>query len=192
MLETAGWVFVGGKSSRFGRDKALVEWRGRSLALHVADVVRAAAGSVTLVGEVEKYSALGLPVIPDAVWGIGPVGGLLAVLEASTARWNLVAACDMPHLSEAFLRFLLARAAESGADVILPLGDDGLPQPLCAVYAATAREGIHAAVLRGERKLTRTFEDLRVERVPAPEYASFDERGDLLWNVNRAEDLRSC
>ena len=185
-------MFVGGKSSRFGRDKALVEWLGRPLALHVADVVRAAAGSVTLVGEVEKYSALGLPVIPDAVRGIGPAGGLSAVLEASTARWNLVSACDMPHLSEEFLRFLLTRAEESSADIVLPIGDDGLPQPLCAVYAATAREGIQAAVLRGERKLMRTFEDLRVERVPAPEYASFDETGDLLWNVNRAEDLRSC
>ena len=154
MLETAGWVFVGGKSSRFGRDKAFVEWRGRPLALRRGRMwLRAAAGSVTLVGEVEKYRALGVPVIPDAVRGIGPAGGLLAVLEATSARWNLVAACDMPHLSEAFLRFLLARATGSGADVILPVGDDGLPQPLCAVYAATAHEGIQAAVLRGERKV---------------------------------------
>ncbi len=189
MLETAGWVFVGGKSSRFGRDKALLPWRGRPLALHVAEEVRAAAGSVTLVGDPETYGTLGLAVIGDSVREFGPVGGLLAVLDAARARWNLVAACDMPHLSEGFLRFLLVRAAESGADVVLPLGEDGLPQPLCAVYAATARETIQAAVERDEHKVTRAFEGLRLEKIPAPEYANFNEAGNLLVNVNRPEDL---
>ena len=189
MLETAGWVFVGGKSSRFGRDKALLPWRGQPLALHVAEAVRAAAGSVTLVGDPEKYGALGPPVIRDPVREFGPVGGLLAVLEATRARWNLVAACDMPHLSEGFLRFLLARAAESGGDVVLPIGEDGVPQPLCAVYSATARETIQAAVERDEHKVTRALESLRVEKIPAPEYVSFNRAGNLLANVNRPEDL---
>ena len=189
MRETAGWVFVGGKSSRFGRDKALLPWRGQPLALHVAAAVRAAAGSVTLVGDPEKYGALGQPVVRDAVGEFGPLGGLLAVLEATKARWNLVVACDMPHLSKGFLRFLLARAEESNADVVLPIGEDDRPQPLCAVYCATARAAIQAAVERDEHKVTRAFEGLRVEKIPAPEYASFNRAGNLLANVNRPEDV---
>ncbi len=189
MRETAGWVFVGGKSSRFGRDKALLPWHGQPLALHVAEAVRAAAGSVTLVGDPEKYGALGPPVIRDTVAEFGPLGGLLAVLEATQARWNLVVACDMPHLSEGFLRFLLARAEESNADVVLPIGEDDRPQPLCAVYGSTARGALQAAVERDEHKVTKAFESLRVEKIPASEYARFDHAGNLLANVNRPEDV---
>lgn len=189
MPAAMGWVFVGGKSMRFGSDKAFLPWRGRPLVLHVAETVQASAGSVTLVGDPEKYAGLGLPVIPDPVPEFGPVGGLLAVLEATQAQWNLVTACDMPHLSEEFLRFLLARAAESDADVVLPLGEDNRPQPLCAVYRVTARETMQAAIERGEHKVTRAFEGLRLEKIPAPEFASFNRDGNLLANLNRPEDV---
>ena len=189
MPDSAGWILVGGKSSRFGRDKALAEWRGRPLALRVADAVRAAAGSATLVGNPEKYAALGLPVIPDAVRDAGPVGGLLAALCRTRARWNLVVACDMPCLSEVFLRFLLDEASRRGADVVLPLDAAGLPQPLCAVYAAAARETIQTAVKKGERKLMRAVEGLRLEQVPARDHARFDRTSQSLANVNRPEDL---
>ena len=191
MLDKSGWVFVGGKSSRFGCDKAFAKWQGRPLTAHVADVVRAAAGSVTLVGDPQKYGILGLTVIPDAVREAGPVGGLLAVLNETSARWNLVTACDMPYLKESFLRFLLTRASGSDADVVLPVDGDGLPQPLCAVYRTTAREVVRAAVANGERKLTKTFEGLQVVSVSASDYSSFNKEGNLLVNVNYPEDLRS-
>lgn len=191
MLDQSGWVLVGGDSSRFGRDKAFVEWCDKPMALHVADLVRAAAGSVTLVGDPQKYGVLGLSVTPDCIRGIGPVGGLLAVLDATSTKRNLVIACDMPNLSEVFLRFLLERARDSGADVVLPVDADDLPQPLCAVYATTAREAIRVAVKNGEKKLTKTFHRLRVEHIGAKDYASFNEDGNLFANVNYVEDLRA-
>ena len=189
MTHRSGWVFVGGKSSRFGCDKALVKWRGRPMAAHVAGLVYAATGSVTLVGDPEKYSILGLPAISDAVKKVGPVGGLLAVLNTTKSKWNLVVACDMPYLKEDFLKFLLARACSSDADVVFPIGDGGVPQPLCAVYKITASEVIRSAVDEGERKITKTFEGLKVEGILGSEYSSFDEEGNLLKNVNRPEDL---
>jgi molybdopterin-guanine dinucleotide biosynthesis protein A len=189
MSDQSGWVLVGGNSSRFGQDKAFAEWRGRPMTLHVSDLVRAATGSVTLVGDPQKYSVLGLSVIPDSIRGIGPIGGLLAALDATSTKRNLVVACDMPHLSKAFMRFLLERARDSGADVVLPVDADGLPQPLCAVYATTARESIQIAVKNGERKLVKTFHGLQVERITAKDYASFNKYGNLFANVNYIEDL---
>ena len=191
MLDQSGWVLVGGNSSRFGRDKAFADWYGKPMALHVADLVRAAAGSVTLVGDPQKYGVLGLSVISDSIQGIGPTGGLLAALDATSTKRNLVIACDMPHLNEAFMRFLLERAYDSGADVVLPVDADDLLQPLCAVYATTARESIRTAVKNGEKKLTKTFHGLRVEHIETKDYASFYEDGKLFTNVNYIEDLKA-
>ena len=64
-----------------------------------------------------------------------------------------------------------------------------MPQPLCAVYKITAAEVIRAAVDEGERKITKTFEGLKVEGILGSEYSGFDEEGNLLKNVNRPEDL---
>ena len=61
-----------------GRDKALLEAGGASLIRHVADAAGTVAERVAVIaGEPDLYRFLGLPVIEDAVRGIGPLGGIL-------------------------------------------------------------------------------------------------------------------
>ena len=189
MPETAGYVLVGGKSSRFGPDKALLEWQGRPLASHVAAAVRSAAGSVTLIGSPAKYSHLSFRVIPDPVEDFGPLAGLLAALDDSASAWNLVTACDMPCLTPRFLGFLLAQAQESKADILLPFDDAGMPQPLCAVYALRSRETIRREVGRGVRKMTSAFQTLSVRTLQPEQYAKFNPDGKLFTNLNCPEDV---
>lgn len=189
MPETAGYVLVGGKSSRFGQDKALLEWRGRPLAAHAARTVQSAAGSATLVGSAEKYQHLGYRVIPDPVDGFGPLAGLLAALDDSASEWNLVVACDMPYLTTEFLGFLIVRARESAADVLLPVGLDGMTEPLCAVYSLSARDKIRRAVDSGVHKMTRAFESLRIKRLLAKEYQKFNLDEKLFTNLNSPQDV---
>lgn len=189
---SAGYVLVGGRSSRFGSDKALALWEGKPLAARVAETVRAAAGSAVLVGSPEKYGQLGFAVIDDAVRDFGPLAGILAALEHSSADWNLMVACDMPHLTAEFLRFLLETAAASGAELLLPLDRDGRPEPLCAVYASGCRAAISEAVSRGVRKVTEAFAALQVREMPFAGYAAFDRDGLLFANLNTPADLASA
>ena len=189
MAETAGYVLVGGKSSRFGQDKALLEWQGRPLATHLARTVQSAAGSVTLVGSVEKYQHLGYRVIPDPVDGFGPLAGLLAALDDSTSEWNLVVACDMPRLTPDFLGFLLSQARESAAEVLLPVDVDGMPQPLCAVYSLGVGNAIRRAVDSGVHKMTKAFESLRIMQLLPEQYQKFSPDGKLFTNLNLPQDF---
>jgi molybdopterin-guanine dinucleotide biosynthesis protein A len=181
---------VGGKSSRFGKDKALLQLDGRPLAVRLAETVGAAAGSATLVGSPEKYGTLGLRVIPDSLADFGPLAGLLAALDDSQSDWNVVTACDMPNLTEAFLRFLLEEARRSGADILLPLDASGRAEPLCAAYSLDCRAAIRAAVERGVHKMTDAFRDLRVRELLPKDYAQFDPEGRLFANVNTVEDWK--
>ena len=186
--DVAGYILVGGKSSRFGRDKALVDIGRRPLVLRVADALAHLTGTVTLVGSPEKYRHLGLRVIPDALADFGPLAGILAALEDSNSAWNLLVACDMPGISSEFLSFLLATARESQADVILPLDTEGRAEPLCAAYSLGSQEAIRQAVERGTHKVTAAFDGLRVRRLMPAEYAGFDPEGRLFANLNSPGD----
>jgi molybdopterin-guanine dinucleotide biosynthesis protein A len=167
-MRRAGFVLVGGKSSRMGRDKALLPFRGATLVEHIAASVAAAADSVTLVGNPEVYRHLGYPVIADGIPDAGPLAGIQAALTASQADWNLIVACDMPRISAGFLSELLKAAEKSNADGLIPAGPSGLPEPLCAVYHRRCLPAISRALDRHVRKVMDGLAGLQLEiwRVP--------------------------
>ncbi len=176
-----GFVLAGGRSSRMGRDKALLPFRGGVLIESVAAIVRQAAGDAILVGNPNLYAGLGFTVIPDLYPGEGPLGGILTALAHSAASWNLVAACDMPDLTEDFLGGLLDRAERSGADALLPAGPSGRLEPLCAVYHSRCRPLLERAFAAGTRKIAEALESVKVARLEVAEGARFH-------NINTPED----
>jgi molybdenum cofactor guanylyltransferase len=153
-VSRAGYVLVGGLSSRMGRDKALLPFRGTMLGKHVADTVLAAAGKVNLVGDPERYRFLGYPVLADRYPAEGPLGGTLTALAHATEDWNLILACDMPAVSREFLISLFEAAANAGADVLAPASPAGRPEPLCAVYHRRVLQRFEDVFAQGERKMS--------------------------------------
>jgi molybdopterin-guanine dinucleotide biosynthesis protein A len=154
---TAGFVLTGGRSSRMGRDKALLPIprssaagsslpaSASSLVERTAEWVREAAASVTLIGMPQRYAHLGLPVVADLVPDCGPIGGLYTALNITPADWNLIVACDMPALTADFLCRLLAAARQSPSLCLVPETASGL-HPLCAVYHRRALPAVRSAI----------------------------------------------
>lgn len=149
-----------------GKDKALLPFRGRTLVECVAQVVKEAAGSVTLVGPLERYSSLGLPVIEDRYPGCGPLGGIHAALEHSAAELTLITACDMPYLTVDFLKWIAANAECEEADAVLPCGPSGRPEPLCSIYRRTCLSPITSALFSHRFKVTDALAGLRITLLP--------------------------
>jgi molybdopterin-guanine dinucleotide biosynthesis protein A len=186
--QRAGYILAGGRSSRFGRDKALVEMAGRPLILHVAERAREVCEAVTIVGPPQRYAHLNLRVIGDAIENAGPLGGIATALEDSASPWNLIVACDMPFLCAAVLDLLFDRAGQRAADVILPLSSTGLEEPLCAIYAKSAGPTLRAGIEAGTRKITEALAALRVERVESADYRHLDPSGRHFLNLNTPAD----
>jgi molybdenum cofactor guanylyltransferase len=177
----AGFVLVGGRSSRMGRDKALLEWHGMPLAEHVAQAVRQAAGSVVLIGDPSRYGGLGYEVRADDRPGLGPAGGVATALRLGRAEWNLIVACDMPKISPEALRLLLERSQTSQANCIVPVGSNCEPEPLCAVYHSRCLDPLDRAIEANRLKM----KDLVVE-LGADLVAGLEPR--WLDNFNTPED----
>ena len=174
-------MLVGGNSSRMGRDKALLPFRGGVLVEHAAAVVAAAAGSVTLVGDPQKYGHLGYPVLPDRFPGAGPLGGIESALSYTGADWNLVTACDMPAIRADYLRGLLDAAERLGADALLSAGPYGRLEPLLAVYHRSCAAVLSGALAVGVRRVTAALAGLDVHTRHVIDAA-------CLLNLNTPED----
>jgi len=179
MDSTAGFVLTGGRSSRMGRDKALLPIDGSVLVERIAEMVQAAAGSVTLIGAPARYAHLGLPVLPDLAADGGPGGaifGLHTALHTTRADWNLVVACDMPGLTVTFLSDLLAAAKQLGCACLAPQTDSGL-HPLCAVYHRRAGAAVEFAIQHKRFKMHDLLKSLGAVSWPVAD-------ASLLENVN--------
>ena len=176
MDSTAGFVLTGGRSSRMGRDKALLPIEGSLLVERTAEVVRAAAGSVMLIGAPERYAHLGISVLPDLVENFGPICGLHTALNMTRADWNLVVACDMPSLTAGFLSDLLAAAQQLGCACLAPQTDSGL-HPLCAVYHRRAADAVEFAIEHKRFKMHDLLKSLGAVSWPVAD-------ASLLENVN--------
>ena len=162
----------------------MLPFRGGLLAQSVAREVEQAAGSVVLVGSPRRYGCVGFPIIPDVFPGEGPLGGILTALQSGGPEWRLVVACDMPAVTAGFLRELLDAAEDLDADVLLPAGPSGRPEPLCAVYHRRSHQRLYEAFAGGVRKVTAAFGGLRTAMFPVPDLTPFQ-------NVNTPEDWAS-
>ena len=126
-----GGIFVGGGSSRMGRAKGLLPGpSGEALVVQLGARLRAVGATPVLVGARAEYEALGLPAIADARNGAGPLGGLVALLEAAGSRPAIAVACDMPWVDVG----LLARLASAAPCAALAPRSADRWEPLCARY----------------------------------------------------------
>lgn len=193
--EVAGFVLAGGRSSRMGRDKALLEIAGVALVVRTVRTLAPMAHSVRVIGFLTGAVPPGLRILPDDYPGAGPLGAIETGLAHSKQPWSLVVACDMPYLTRAWLGYLIARALTSAADVLLPESaytGKPLPEPLCALYHRRAAEPIRAALERGVRKVTDGLAGLKIERVPPEDSQPFDSEGLLFQNLNTREDYEAA
>lgn len=173
----AGFVLAGGRSTRMGRDKALLPWGGRTLLEHIAGQVVQAAGSVTVIGPPERYQHLGLPTLPDLHPGCGPLAGVETALASTEAEWNLIVACDLPFLDAAFFHRLFQLARKPAVVPVSPRG----PEPLCAVYHCSCHLAAAEAI---------TANGLKMQDFIAKIGAHLETiEGNFESNLNTPEDL---
>jgi molybdopterin-guanine dinucleotide biosynthesis protein A len=106
-------IFVGGKSRRMGGfpKGLLILECGESILERTIRLAETIADDVVLVGARKEYESLGCPMIADARSDVGPLGGLVALLERAHHGVAIGIACDMPYLTRA----MLSKLADSGA-----------------------------------------------------------------------------
>lgn len=170
-------ILAGGRSSRFGSDKARHLYDGKPLIQHVADSLVSAAERYVISDE----SYLDLPHYPDLDPQQGPLGGLETALHHAQHEWLAVAACDLPHLSPDYWSGLAKQVSGQATLVVT-----ARPQPLAAFYHASILNTVRSQLARGERSLHALLSQLDINAVSLEDLGVSEA---TLLNVNDSSDL---
>jgi molybdopterin-guanine dinucleotide biosynthesis protein A len=186
---TAGVVLAGGKSTRFGSNKALHHLDGHAMIQRVCNLLAPLFSETLLVTNTpETYEFVGWPMVRDIYPDSGPLAGIHAALTTIKSERAFITACDMPLLNPSFIRFLCS--VMNGNDVVVPWLAKG-PEPLYGVYRKSALPVIERQLAAKRRKITLIFENLLVKRISEQDLK--DELSDLstFHNINQPEDVET-
>jgi len=185
-VSPVGFAVAGGRSERMGRDKALLPWDDTDLLGHALARLQTLTDDVRILsGPERRYSDRGVPVEIDPAPDLGPLGGLLAALEAVSGSDVLLLGVDLPLITPALLTRLVDLAP--GHDAVIPVSARG-PEPLCAFYGAACHQPVRQRVASGDLKMTAFWPDVRVREVRPNELRAFGDPDDLFLNVNTPGD----
>lgn len=189
-MSVSAAIMAGGKSRRMGRDKAWLDvGDGRPIVRRVIDVLSAVADEVFLVANDERYTTLGLRVVPDRFAAGGVLGGIATGVGAATHERVLVAACDMPFLRPEVFRLLVERS--DGYDAVVPrIGDEY--EALHALYTKMCLPPMERALGAGKMRVLSFFGDVRLRVLEADELRTVDPDLRSFTNVNTPEELAAA
>ena len=193
-VSLAGVILAGGESRRMGRDKATLPFPGTAgstapitMVEHVVGVLGQRCEPVfVMAAQGQPLPALSVRVIRDELTGLGPLPatarGLRAAWEAG-AQWAFISGVDMPLVDVELIDLLVSRAAETGADVVIPW--DGRDHYLASVYRTDLVDQAEALVAAGQRAMRVLTGVADTQRIVLPAGTN------ALVNVNTPADLRA-
>jgi molybdopterin-guanine dinucleotide biosynthesis protein A len=165
-------ILTGGRSSRFGTDKAQAEINSVSLMDRLLD-------TLPVVSSVPSVRV----VIGPEIQG-GPAAAVDAGIAAISTRWVAVVAVDMPFASPV-IAYLVQLALGIKADGLIPIDAGGKEQWLCALYqVAPLRAAVAAFGSVAGAPLHKVLAPLNLHRVHLP-----GELARLLIDIDTPADL---
>jgi molybdopterin-guanine dinucleotide biosynthesis protein A len=189
MLDVAGFILVGGASSRMGSDKAQLVFNGLTSLELIAAQLSAAVPVVALVGARQEYRRLGLKNVPDLHERWGALGGIHSALAATEKQWAAIVACDLPFVTRDLFARLISLIDETN-DAVVPLHSDGRPQPLCALYRReTCLAEANKLIVEGEHTPRALLANVKTRRVEFDELKDLPGADNFFFNVNTPADF---
>jgi molybdopterin-guanine dinucleotide biosynthesis protein A len=191
-LDVSCIILAGGRSKRLGRNKvtetignlSLIETVISRLSEFHNEIIIVTAHDST-IPQLSGYSHV--KTIEDIYPGKGTLGGIYSGLVATSTFLNIVVACDMPFLNVNLLRRMVELAADF--DVVVPRTQDGVLEPLHAVYSKHCLEPIEYLIKQNRLSVLELYPMVKVKYLEASEIGSFDPDNLSFFNINTEADL---
>lgn len=185
MEQIAAFILAGGASSRMGTDKSQLRLEQQTFTQRIAETLLQLTDSVFIVGRDSDESSLRS--VADVYPKWGALGGIHAALAACTREWAIVVACDLPFVTSELFSYLAEQRMDH--DAVVPIQEDGRPQPLAALYRVDpclrqATDLIEA----GRRRPLDLLNAVKTRWVAFDELRNFARAHSFFVNINTPED----
>lgn len=164
-----GLVLAGGKSSRMGMDKALLNYNGIPQQFHLYYMFQKICSKVYIscnnnqISEIDKsYNAI---VDNENFAEAGPMTGLLSFANSISAQAVLLAGCDYPYLKIKDLKFLLENRSSEFEAVCYFNEKTGFDEPLIAVYETSSLKKLFEYYKTGNNSLRMFLSTINTKRL---------------------------
>lgn len=183
-------VLAGGRSFRFGCDKALETIGKQTLIDRVLEIISFFKSHIIVVTtenyQLPQFSYPNVKMVADIHTDKGPLGGIYSGLSSSDFFYNVTIACDMPFLNTDLLAYMTQ--CSTNFDLTIPrLGN--MIEPLHAIYTHNCLTPIRTLLEHDELRVSSLLSQVKVRYVEASEINQFDPEHLSFFNVNTKVEL---
>ena len=182
--DVTGIILSGGRSSRMGKDKALLDYMGKSFLAHAYEELSFCRDIIISCGENEYMPLCGhCIVVKDIYRNKGPLSGIHAALQITQTEYAFVLSVDLPLFTSKFGLSILEEM-DTAIDAVVPRTSDGRIHPLCALYRCSVSGIVGRLIAEDRLRVTDLLENIRTR---------FLDVGDVsdVVNVNTKEDYKN-
>lgn len=177
-------VLGGGRSTRMGEDKSELRYHDRPHALWLMDLCESLGIPASLSLRPDQAHELEESrIVRDTFLGLGPLGGILSALVAGPRCAWLVLSCDLPFVTEAAIRELLAARDPFRFATAFHNAEKGWPEPLLTVYEPKFLPRVLGFLGRGHVCPRKVLINSRIASLQPGD-------PDWLFNANNPEERR--
>lgn len=186
MKNVTGIILAGGKSSRMGSDKGILDLNGKKFIEHIIEAIKPNVDEIMIIANNDNYSNFLFPVYKDLILDRGPIGGIYTGLSKTKTEKNIIVSCDIPFVTSELIKHIIDNS--KGADIAVPVYK-GNSEPLCAVYNKKTTKEIHQLILNNELKMHKVIQHFITREIFINESDKF-YNAKLLLNINTPEELK--
>lgn len=185
-----GLVLAGGKSTRMGRDKGMIDWHGKAQRYYLADQLADYCDEVVVSCRADQCGSItdaGYKPLSDNSEATGQYGAILTALNAYPDSALLVVACDLPLInSQALAKLVHSRNSHKLATAYRDTTSE-LAEPLAAIWEPSAQKMLLRVFSEGitcpRKALILNKSEVKLIDPPTPE---------TIMNVNTPEAAQSA
>ena len=167
-----------------GTDKSQLRIGQQTFTERIAETLLQLTDSVTIVGGTIESP---FPSVSDVYPQWGALGGLHGAFTACTSEWAIAVACDLPFVTPELFAHLADQRL--GHEAVVPIQQDGRPQPLAAMYRIDpCRQRAAELIEAGRRRPLDLLETVSTRWVPFEEFRNLDQAERFFVNINTPED----
>lgn len=181
-IDLEAFILAGGRSSRFGSDKALASWQGKPLLVYAIDSLKGLGLTPRIVCRdplpyLEHARVFVMSERPDH----GPLEGIRIALRSASRELALILTADMPLVREGHLRQLIGAAVPD--NVVVYVSGDGIRHPFPGIYPRSALPIIESLAVGSSVQAL-------LDRIPLRMLPADSDTSPALRGVNTPDDLR--
>lgn len=181
-------ILAGGKSSRMGFDKQLIEIDGEKLPIYLGKKLKKYFDEIIIVTYTpELYKGEDFIIVEDIYKHLGPLGGLHAGLLNISSPGGFLIACDMPFINDDYIKYIKTRYDKTKSGVVAKR--NGYIEPMMGIYNKNLLTDIENRLEEKDLKLLNLIRENDFEYLE--EELLIEKFGDLNFfkNLNYREDL---